>query len=194
MGFQHVIKFNRPVNRKAFVKVNLTLNPEETFPSGGDLQVQKNIIDFGNVIQIGADVIIQKFYSPIYAVSGILNAALYMSIPTFEVDDLSGVTGMTALFSALTILKGSALVIGDQFNMGIATDTTDNVLLIVKTLVTPIAINDTFQVTNVITPALLYIGNINLDITPYKTTGYFSMSPVEAPFFNTDSTIINFVP
>jgi hypothetical protein len=71
-NYTHDIYFNRPTPLFFWVKANVHLYSEETFPDAGVLQMQAIIADTGNSFGISKDVIVQRFYGPIYAaISGI---------------------------------------------------------------------------------------------------------------------------
>jgi hypothetical protein len=59
------IYFSRPVAVPVSVKVTLTFNPEEVYPSDGDDQIKALVVEVGNQIDPGDDVINQKFVVPI---------------------------------------------------------------------------------------------------------------------------------
>jgi len=66
-GYQHVINFNRPTPVYIWVDVTVTLYNEEQFPDGGVPQIQLIVTETGNKFGIGKDVIVQRFFGPIYA-------------------------------------------------------------------------------------------------------------------------------
>lgn len=66
-NYTHDIYFNRPTPVYFWVKANVQLYDEETFPDSGVLQMQTVLADTGNSFGIGKDVIIQRFYGPVYA-------------------------------------------------------------------------------------------------------------------------------
>lgn len=66
MGIGHSINFNRPIPKNIWLRINIERNPEETLP-GNIVDVIKNIvIEEGENSEIGKDVILQRFYGPIY--------------------------------------------------------------------------------------------------------------------------------
>jgi hypothetical protein len=66
------MNFNRPTMVYFWVRATVDLYDEEIFPDSGALQLQTVIADTGNDFGIGKDVIIQRFYGPVYAnISGI---------------------------------------------------------------------------------------------------------------------------
>jgi len=73
MDNPHTINFSRPV--KVYIWLRLTLTTDGSFPPNGEQQVTNGILemaaqDFG----ISDDVLIQKFYCPIYQVQGVTSA------------------------------------------------------------------------------------------------------------------------
>lgn len=66
-GFAHTINFNRPVIVKVWLKVTVTANPEEDFPTDTPTIITNILLAKGLTQVIGQDVVIQKFYGPIYA-------------------------------------------------------------------------------------------------------------------------------
>jgi len=79
-GDEHAIKFSRPIPKYAWADIEITLNSEEDFPADGLEQVQVNFIEFGLTLGIGDDYILQKFYAPIYDVSGIASVVLTIGV------------------------------------------------------------------------------------------------------------------
>jgi uncharacterized phage protein gp47/JayE len=71
-GYNHPINFSRPQPVYVWVNCTVYLYSEEVFPPNGDQVIQQTIVDTGNLFGIGTDIIIQRFYGPIYqAVSGV---------------------------------------------------------------------------------------------------------------------------
>ncbi len=71
-GWDHEIRFNRPVPIYTWVRCLVNRYSEETFPSNGDLLIEEQIVATGNEFGIGIDIILQRFHGPIYAnVNGI---------------------------------------------------------------------------------------------------------------------------
>jgi len=67
VGYPHEINFNRPTPVYIWVDVTVTLYNEEQFPDGGVPQIQLIVTNTGNNFGIGKDVIVQRFFGPIYA-------------------------------------------------------------------------------------------------------------------------------
>jgi len=78
-GNLQTINFSRPTNKYGWVDVQITLNPEETFPTNGIDLIRANILAYVNTFEIGQDMIIQKFYNPIYSVPGIKTVTIYIA-------------------------------------------------------------------------------------------------------------------
>lgn len=68
-GDQQIVKFSRPVPQYAWLTVNITaLDTEEALPLTATAAIKQAAIDYANAnIGVGDDVIIQRFYGPIYA-------------------------------------------------------------------------------------------------------------------------------
>jgi len=65
-GSDHLIRFNRPESVWCWVKCTVIPYDEETFPGDGLARVRSIIVETGNALEIGTDVIIQRFHGPIY--------------------------------------------------------------------------------------------------------------------------------
>lgn len=61
------IRFNRPTNKPIFVKVDVYDYTEEVWSGVNAQLIKKAIVDYGNQLSFGEDVIIQRFYGPIYS-------------------------------------------------------------------------------------------------------------------------------
>lgn len=65
-GVKKTIKFNRPLAKKVWIKVQLNKDNEEDFPGDTPNQVQRAIYTEGLGYKIGKDVILQRFAGTIY--------------------------------------------------------------------------------------------------------------------------------
>ena len=79
-GNIHDIYFSRPTPVEIYVEIEYTLNAEEDYPVGGDNNMKAGILALGNLSDIGDDVIIQKFFTPVYAISGIATAVIRIRV------------------------------------------------------------------------------------------------------------------
>lgn len=65
-GETHIIRFNRPISRQVWLKVSLRKNPEEAFAADTPKRVQEIILEESSKYASGQDIILQRFYGPIY--------------------------------------------------------------------------------------------------------------------------------
>lgn len=72
-GVTHAVKFSRSENTYIWVKVTInSYNTEETFPSNGSDAIKTAVYDYGiDTFSIGDDIILQKFYNPVYSIPGL---------------------------------------------------------------------------------------------------------------------------
>ena len=61
------IRFNRPTTKPIWVKVDVYDYTEEVWSSANVNQIKQAVIDYGGRLSFGEDVILQRFYGPIYA-------------------------------------------------------------------------------------------------------------------------------
>lgn len=73
-GYEHRIKFSKPINKYVYVKVTITRSTEERFPNNGSFLIASAISTYGQTMIMGQDLINQKFMTPIYSVVGVANA------------------------------------------------------------------------------------------------------------------------
>lgn len=91
-GDSQTIKFSRPTYRYIWIKVTVSLNAEESFPSNGQNLIKDNILLWAsNNINVGVDVIRQKMFGPIFDVPGIATAdPLTLAVTTTLTPPASG--------------------------------------------------------------------------------------------------------
>ncbi len=58
--------FSRPVSMYGYVRVNFDAYDEEIFPSDGIDTIKQAILDYGQTLRIGEDMIRDRFYAPIF--------------------------------------------------------------------------------------------------------------------------------
>jgi len=75
-GTDQEVKFSRPNEILVWIDVQMTENTEEEFPENGEDAVRAAILEAAEGISVGDDVIIQKFFSAIYSISGIATATI----------------------------------------------------------------------------------------------------------------------
>ena len=61
------IRFNRPTAKPIFVKVDVYDYTEEVWNGNNINNIKQAIIDYGSQLSFGEDVIVQRFYGPIYS-------------------------------------------------------------------------------------------------------------------------------
>ena len=71
-GFPHTINFNRPLVIPIYLDITVTEYPEEALPPNAQAMITDAVLNYGNSLTVGNDVILQRFMGAIYqAVSGI---------------------------------------------------------------------------------------------------------------------------
>jgi hypothetical protein len=70
-GDQHGIRFSRPNQIFVWIDLQITLNPNVSFPSNGIDLVTNALVDFGNTLNIGENVFFQQLLCQIFEVQGV---------------------------------------------------------------------------------------------------------------------------
>ena len=71
-GFPHTINFNRPLVVPVYLRITVTEYPEEALPPNAQTMITEAVVNYGNSLTVGNDVILQRFMGAIYSsVSGI---------------------------------------------------------------------------------------------------------------------------
>ena len=71
-GFPHTINFNRPLIVPIYLNITVTEYPEEALPPNARAMITEAVLNYGNTLTVGNDVILQRFMGAIYQnVSGI---------------------------------------------------------------------------------------------------------------------------
>lgn len=71
-GFNHTINYNRPIPVYVWLDIEITEYPEETLPPDATTVITEAVIEYGNSLTVGNDVILQRFMGAIYqAISGV---------------------------------------------------------------------------------------------------------------------------
>ena len=74
-GQTHTIKFSRPTAVPVYIIANLTI--DDTYPSGGDAAVKTALVNYGNSLGIGKElIVIPKLVAQIAGIQGIQDAVL----------------------------------------------------------------------------------------------------------------------
>lgn len=67
-GDSQLVKFSRPVLKYGWLTVAVSLYTEETLPLTAIAAIKQAVVDYANAnINVGTDIIIQRFYGPIYS-------------------------------------------------------------------------------------------------------------------------------
>lgn len=65
-GFPHTINFNRPLVVPIYLDIAVTEYPEESLPPNAQTMIVDAVINYGNTLTVGNDVILQRFMGAIY--------------------------------------------------------------------------------------------------------------------------------
>ena len=65
-GFPHVIKFNRPIPVKVWIKASIGENPDEELPNAALFEIGEALLRKGQQQEIGQDVILQRYFAEIF--------------------------------------------------------------------------------------------------------------------------------
>lgn len=80
-GDNQTIYFTRPTTMYAHVKVDInTYSTEETFPLDGVDQIKAAILEYSSNLSMGKDMLIQRWYSPVYSVAGLADVTISHAI------------------------------------------------------------------------------------------------------------------
>ena len=86
-GFTQTINYTRATPVYIWVKMTITLNPQQTFPPNGLLNISNSILTYGNALGIGVDVIKQKLESLAFLTSGVASATVQLA-KTYNINDI----------------------------------------------------------------------------------------------------------
>ena len=65
-GFPHTINFNRPLIVPIYLNITVTEYPEEALPPDAQAMITEAVLNYGNTLTVGNDVILQRFMGAIY--------------------------------------------------------------------------------------------------------------------------------
>jgi uncharacterized phage protein gp47/JayE len=190
-GDIRTILFSRPYTRDAWFYLTITTNAA-IFPSNGNTQIKNAIKLFGDSYGIGDDFIYQEFYTQIYSIPGVLTATIKVMLPkvSYLLPSSPQIATLSALVTALRTgpLGNTLFLVNDYF----ATLGTNDVAAANPNNLTTIkgsalAANDLFQIANMVTPSIIYIGNLDVSYWAYSEPGigYFPVSGSERVIFDT---------
>jgi uncharacterized phage protein gp47/JayE len=79
-GQLHIVSFSRPIAVDIYVKVQILSDPTK-YPLNGDAAVRQAIVNSGNALGIGAEVVVTPYlYGSISSIPGIENAIIYVGL------------------------------------------------------------------------------------------------------------------
>jgi hypothetical protein len=78
-GNEQSISFSRPIPVYLWASASLTLYAEETYPINGDVLVAQAILNYGNSLGVGFDVLIQRVESQVFTVPGIGSVTMQLA-------------------------------------------------------------------------------------------------------------------
>jgi uncharacterized phage protein gp47/JayE len=81
-GGVHTVSFSKVITRYFHMTVVITPSTEIAFPTNGFALMQQAIVDYGDSLTIGNDLIFQAFYAPVYSILGIASAVIQIAITT----------------------------------------------------------------------------------------------------------------
>ena len=107
-GFTHTINFNRPIPVYVWLDVEITEYPEETLPPDAVTVITEALLEYGDSLTVGNDVILQRFMGAIYqAVNGVgyvtIQAATGIPAGAYSANNINVDDRHTAVFDASRI-------------------------------------------------------------------------------------------
>ena len=94
-GTDQVVKFSRPVQKYAWVNVTYSLYTEEVFPVDGEVAMAQSVVQYGDSIEEGIDIIPQRFNGVVFdSTDGVLSVEVEIGI---TLDDISPPASYTTL-------------------------------------------------------------------------------------------------
>ena len=70
-GDPQVENFSRKTTLVAWVRVTYEINDEEDFPANGEQAMSEAVVNFGNSMYSGEDLVANKFMAPLYTIQGV---------------------------------------------------------------------------------------------------------------------------
>jgi uncharacterized phage protein gp47/JayE len=112
-GLAHEIKFSRPTEVDIWMIVNITPNTDANegplYPVNGDDLVEEVILEYGATFQLGQDVVVNRFYTPINEVPGVIGIEILVGLsdPPTSSNNISVDPGELAKFDSTRIVVNS---------------------------------------------------------------------------------------
>ncbi len=93
-GFPHTIEFTRPAAVDIWFEVEVDVIAD-SYPSDGDDQIKQALVALGETLNVGDDVIYERFQAEVFTISGVFDC------PVFLMDTVSPPTGTSNIVIAL---------------------------------------------------------------------------------------------
>lgn len=109
-GNNQAISFSRPIGVYIWVRMDVTVNGVGTWPEDGPDAIRTELVEYGEALGTGDDVIYQALFGPIYSVPGIESVSLEIartSAPDVTPDSGDWVTENITIANAEQSLWGS---------------------------------------------------------------------------------------
>ncbi len=112
-GFSHDVKFSRPTPVNIYLILDLTTNAE--YPINGDDLVEAAILEYGNALNIGDDVIVvPQLVCALHEIPGILDVEVRVGVTTLPTPGSNAVTFTNDLGDLRVDFTGHVLTEGDR--------------------------------------------------------------------------------
>jgi len=96
-SFPQNVKFSRPIDKDIYFSVTVTT--DANYPGSGDGDIKDNIVEFGKAnYEIGEDVVLSQFYTPINSVPGVISIDLKIGFAASP----TGTSNLTIDFNELS--------------------------------------------------------------------------------------------
>lgn len=109
-GESHTINFDYPINKYFWAIVTITPSGEEQLPDDYQVQIRDALLKYGASLQIGADILYQKLFTPIYSIPGVASVILQIAVtdteggtPSYVTTNISIDSAAVAVFAASRI-------------------------------------------------------------------------------------------
>jgi hypothetical protein len=185
----HTLYISHPYLRNTWFHITITTNA--LFPANGADLIKDAVVTKGALLNIGDDLIYQEFFAQVYSVPGVLTAEIKVMLPkvSYLLPGSPHLATLSALVTALrTAPLGNVLFgNGDYFaTLGTNDVSAGNPNNLTSIKGSALAINDVFQVTNIVTPTIVFTGNLDSGSAAYiqPPSGYFAVAGNERAVFD----------
>lgn len=111
-GFLQTLFFSRPVNKYVHLEIDISLYSEEVFPANGIDGIKEAIVEFGNNLSPGDDILFQRFFEAIFSVPGVESINTYKQAVTLNPGDS---VSLLISSSATSVVSGKLVDTGATF-------------------------------------------------------------------------------